>query len=747
MKTDDFSSAPAAAPTPPPMSDEQNKIYEEILSGKNVIVDACAGSGKSTTILSISSKMPHKKIVKMTYNSMLCKEIKTKVQSLGLTNISVYTYHGLTKRYYSLDCHTDTVIRKVLRENSSPIVEIPEFDILVIDECQDMTLLYFKLLVKFCRNHGNKIQLLILGDYMQGLYEFKGADTRFLTLAENIWKNFELLISPVFVKCYLKMSYRITQQMADFVNIAMLNEKRLFACREGEKVVYIRRTTYDSEKYVINKIKLLLNAGFSPDDFFILGGSVKGTKSAIRKMENALVENNIPCHVPMIENDKIDEKVIEGKVVFSTFHSVKGRQRKFVFVIGFDNSYFEMYARNLSYKNCPNTLYVACTRATHILFLIEKTNYNTDRPLVFLKMNHTEMKNSSFVDFHGMPQTIFYKSSKEEGGNFYECFGKKRRIQNTTPTDLIKFINESTLEEIVPLLEKIFILSKKKEKEIEIPSVIKAKNNYYEDVSELNGITIPLIYFEKKFAHGGEAAATPCVLHDIIQGYMENTNENEYVFLKKYIKSLPVKCNSTPEYLRLSNAYIAMKEKLYFKINQIDEYNWLSDDILSQCFNQMDEILLSNTQSESDFWKNSSVEKTIIEQIDHEAHEKIDSFLIKHFPENVFRFTARIDLLTSKSIYEIKCVVDFTNEHFLQLAIYAWIWKYISDEKKKFYIFNIRSGEKYTLNASKEELDSIILALLKNKYEENVIKSDEVFLEDSANEAGIKAENILKYLH
>jgi len=34
-----------------PMSEEQEKIYHYIREGNNVIVDACAGSGKSTTIL------------------------------------------------------------------------------------------------------------------------------------------------------------------------------------------------------------------------------------------------------------------------------------------------------------------------------------------------------------------------------------------------------------------------------------------------------------------------------------------------------------------------------------------------------------------------------------------------------------------------------------------------------------------------------------------------------------------------
>ena len=71
---------------------------------------------------------------------------------------------------------------------------------------------------------------------MQGLYEFKGADIRFLTCAEEIWTPFSFLSGSPFVKCSLKTSYRITNQIADFVNEAMLETKRLYACREGEPV-------------------------------------------------------------------------------------------------------------------------------------------------------------------------------------------------------------------------------------------------------------------------------------------------------------------------------------------------------------------------------------------------------------------------------------------------------------------------------------------------------------------------------
>jgi superfamily I DNA/RNA helicase len=158
------------------------------------------------------------------------------------------------------------------------------------------------------------------------------------------------------------------------------------------------------EKYVVFQIRKLISEGAKPDDFFILGASVKGINSNIRKMENALVEAGIPCFVPMMETDRIDDRVIQGKVVFSTFHTVKGRQRKYVFVMGFDNSYFTHFAKNLNPDVCPNTLYVACTRATNAMYILEVDDWPEDRPLKFLKMSHHEMKKKTYIHFNGNPQ-------------------------------------------------------------------------------------------------------------------------------------------------------------------------------------------------------------------------------------------------------------------------------------------------------------------------------------------------------
>jgi len=726
-----------------PMSDEQRVVYDYIRSGKNVVVDACAGSGKSTTILSIATCMPDHEFIQLTYNSMLCAEIKTKADQLGLSNIQIYTYHSLAVKYYSNAGYTDTMIRRVLNHKVAPRTAIPRINILVIDETQDMTMLYFKLVLKFCKDYGKCIQLLILGDFMQGLYEFKGADTRFLTNAPEIWEEFPLLRTREFVKCSLKMSYRITCEMADFVNDVMLGEKRLQACKHGSPVVYLRRSVYDAEKYVVYQITRLLNeCGVSPDDIFVLGSSVKGVRSAIRKMENALVEKNVPCHVPMMETEKIDERVIQKKVVFSTFHSVKGRQRKYVFVMGFDQSYFKYFARNLPQHICPNTLYVACTRATHGLVVIENHNKREDRPLTFLKMTHTEMQKHHSIEFKGLPQTVFCddEDNAQPNGAITKHY--------TTPTELIKFIPENVIERILPLLEKIFVKVNAEEKEsmIEIPTVVETKAKFHEDVSDLNGIAIPLMYFDKMMDNVGGGGGGN-LLYEIIQSDIDALKPNEHSFLRKTVANLPTSCKTIQEYLYVANVFVAVREKLYFKINQIspDEYTWLTDELINECFERIHSILYHecvsvpnkdnnirdihniaesdkqcDKQCDKDFMV--KIEKTIINAGDDAIHAKIDEYLREYFSNEVFRFTARVDAITDKSVWEIKCVGELTNDHFLQVVIYAWLWRLCIEDIENlenirdFRIFNIRSGEIYRLEAETDELTYIMIELLKAKY-------------------------------
>jgi ATP-dependent exoDNAse (exonuclease V) beta subunit len=286
------------------LSEEQENIYNNVSQGHNVVVDAVAGTGKTTLILSIAGRLPNKKILQITYNKSLRHEVMKRAIDMELENIKIHTFHSLAVKYYSREAHTDIELRKIINNKKKPGSRIDELDLLVLDECQDMTFLYFQLIVKFIMDMGHKIQLLILGDYMQGLYEFKGSDVRFLKLGDSLWKKLPNLRTNEFCKCTMKMSYRITNQMCLFINNALLGESRMAACRDGEPVFYIRNSIYNLIKIVYAEILKLFSQGVTPGEIFIIGASVKGDRSAIGKLENLLVERDIPCYVPMMEDEK-----------------------------------------------------------------------------------------------------------------------------------------------------------------------------------------------------------------------------------------------------------------------------------------------------------------------------------------------------------------------------------------------------------------------------------------------------------
>lgn len=714
------------------LSDEQALVLNHTKSGHNSVVDAVAGSGKSTTVLSIAAKLVSKKFIQLTYNSMLRCEIKEKTEQLRIHNLDIHTYHSLAVKYYNSSAYTDTGIRHILAHNTAPRIHIPKKDVVVIDEAQDMTFLYFQFIVKYTMDMKSPFQLIVLGDYMQGLYDFKGADTRFLTLAIEIWKNHPNLKSRVFHSCTLKTSYRITNQMASFINCAMLDEDRLIACRDGPvKVVYIRNTQRNIENTVIFYINSLLASGAKPSDIFILGASVKGPNSAVRKMENVLVSRGIPCHVPMFESDNVDEKVIQKKLVFSTFHSVKGRQRKYVFVLGFDQGYMRFYGRDLPQDQCPSTLYVACTRATEGLAVLEHCDFETDRPLEFLKMSQFEMRKQDYVDFRGAPYyPLFQPVDQPVDEIVLKHF--------VTPTDLIKFIPESVLESITPVLESMFTVERPKGVELDIPTVIETVDGYYEEISDLNGLAIPAMYYDHLNSKWSSDTVTN-VLYENVLLILDEMKDHEHKFLKEVASKMPTTFTKPADYLYLANVYTAFQEKLYFKLKQIspNDYNWLTDEMMNQCKKRLDKFVGSECETAKPL-----IEKTLIHQSQEVDHEKIDQFLDDYFEYNVkFRFTARLDIVTTKTVWEIKCVREITMDHQLQVVIYAWLYEMCAGPRKDdsdyvphdFKIFNIRTGEIQKLMVDRENLDFIVVSLLQGKYERAEKINDEEFINRGVN--------------
>ena len=712
-----------------PPSEEQQEIILSITNGKNVVVDACAGSGKSTTVLSCAKALPSLNFVQITFNKMLQEEVKHSVDKLQLTNIQVFTYHGLAVKYYSSACHNDMGIRRVLTEKSDPRVSILPFQVMVLDETQDMTKVYYDIVWKFLIDMKGQIQLLILGDEKQALYEFKGADTRFLTMADLCWAQFPNLKNTEFVKKRLQMSYRVTDTMREFVNKGMFGNERIKSCKPGLPVVYFKHSIYKFAAILHSRIQtLVLRENAKYEDFFILLRSIKSTNLIVQLMENYLVERGVPCFIPNNDDkDEMDSRVIKNKVVFSTFHASKGRQRPYVFVLGFDDSHFTYFAQDKDPNECPNEFYVACTRATKMLFVLESKDKNTHK-MPFLRLNHNEMMRLPYVSFQGIPcgkkpiQEISPKTATAE---------VRKKM---TPTDMTKFLPESALDILSPMVEKLFVSLNvfTEEDTIPIVPIHETHSGSFEDVSDLNGIVLPIMYCDY-LREQSDLEKIP-VLQEMIRRNIEGVDEKYHPFLRNLVNHMPDCCDTIAEYLFTTCLFSATQECLYSRIKQIpiDNYTWLTDDIVKRCFSRLDGTI--GVECKAGAWK---TEAYIIRQTEDLNHILIDEILNETFPNTIYRFSARADLITETSLWELKCTSQLTLEHKLQLVIYAWLYECsysyninhhnTNNCKKKFYLFNIKTNEHLELIATREQLTQIIIEVIMGKNK-NAVLTDEEFI-------------------
>jgi hypothetical protein len=131
------------------------------------------------------------------------------------------------------------------------------------------------------------------------------------------------------------------------------------------------------------------------------------------------------------------------------------------------------------------------------------------------------------------------------------------------------------------------------------------------------------------------------------------------------------------------------------------------------------------------------IEEYIIYGSMDEQHVQIDNILAPIFDGRKFRFTARTDIISENIIWELKCTSELSVEHKLQVVIYAWLWNmrvnpdgFQNTASKQFKIYNIKTNELLRLDASMEELNFIVVSILKGRFLKGHEKTLEEFLID-----------------
>jgi hypothetical protein len=715
----------------PKPSDEQRAIIQSLINNNNVVVNSVAGSGKTTASLHVALAFPKKNILLLTYNRKLKEETRSKIADMYIKNLEAHSFHAFCVRYFDHACFTDEPIRKLIKAKTKPLQEF-NYDLIIIDESQDLTPLLFQLIIYIYFHNKSKepAKLIILGDRKQSIYQFNNADERFISMAPEL---FQVNVYP-WEELTLSQSFRITYKMSKFINNG---------CSQS-KIISSKKRTLNKPRYLIfntfgrkfnkayDEVCMYIRNGYSYNDIFILAPSTRSIKSPVRLLANKLSYAGVPIFVPNSDEEQIDESVVGGKVVFSSFHQAKGLERKIVIIFGFDENYFKYYNRDANQHTLPNEIYVAITRASEHLTMIHHDKNN------FLP----------FID-----QRSLYATCEVSGKVSIRNDAKTQEPNKCGVIELLRHQLDETLDECY---ERLTIKNIRKKNTI-IPIVSKTEQKFgYENVSDITGIAIPT-YLEYQlkgsisvysYIKSDQKAIEKKLEIDInpfknINGIETKTETktdpdapdvswfqdaqsdssddevDEFVETKINFSDINISKITNSELLFLANIWKAHTSGFNVSFNQIQNYQWLSQEHLDKCMKRMNRLNISNT--------------AIFEQrLSHHNNEELQNKNLSGF----------IDCVETKDnttkIYEFKCVSKLKKEHYLQLAIYMYLYekKYeqrssinsLPDQIRKYYLFNILTNEMNRVQCTAENLTAIIALLIDKKYNKTAKLSDKAFL-------------------
>ena len=659
-----------------PPSVKQLRVLKYVKKKRNIIVKAVAGAGKTTTILHIGTGNTEKKIGVITYSARLKTETKNRLIDFGIKNMDIFSYHSLCKRFYdkSDGLLTDDDINRILKENI-PKIDLTAYDMLIIDECQDMTPLYYMIIKKiikdnieydmFTTENINLLpQIVILGDERQSIFKHNGSDHRYLNkdLVKNLFKN-----DFIWKELHLDESFRVPRTITDFINNCLFDEEIITSNKVSitDKPRYIIAQPYsDCCNDILDEVRYYLDMGYKNEDIFILAPSIKkGKLSPVASLSRRFSDlyrkgdKRFKQFMPNDDESQLTENVLKGKLVISTFHQVKGLERKVVIIFNFDNSYFQYYKKGVSPYECPNEIYVAVTRTLERLSLIH--DYKSDY-LPFI--------NKENIDTYCDVIRKKTMSIKKNTGNNNEKYNV---------TELIKHLPFEYINKIHDVLYTIKKVDRSEKNKLKIKGEVE-QGGGHETVSDITGTAIPLYYAITK---------------------LHNTALNKF--------NIPLNGNDfNRKILELANLIMCEMDCIDYKLAQIIKYNWLSKKKLEESCKRLYSLKMLSV--------NGTFEKSIINKPNEETYFK--------------NIVGSMDYQDCKNVIEFKCVEELDSSHFIQLAIYKYLNE-VNNKVYKYYLYNILSDELFELKSNYEGLKQMMKILIRNRCFPNLPSNDSEFMD------------------
>ncbi|KAI5862442.1 P-loop containing nucleoside triphosphate hydrolase protein [Durotheca rogersii] len=674
-------------------SAEQRAIVE-LSRVQNVVVSATPGSGKTATAEAIARANPGLASVILTYSKRLQYETARRVDDYDMCD--VYTFHGMAGRLFGTVVYRDAKLQALRREGERPTWRGMPYDIVILDELQDCTESLYWLTRTFLLSvthaaGGRPPRIVALGDERQALYDFRGADARYLTLSPTIFSD----LSPYeWTHLPLSKSFRLSHENTRFVEEVFLNgENHMTGSHNGPKPLYIHEDVFNIGALAKKLVPLIQKYG--PERTAILAPSIR-KNTPVAQFTNFLSGRcDIPVAVSTSGDISLDPDVTNNKVCVSTYHQFKGNERDLVIVYGIDDSYFKYYARDFPADRCSNATYVAITRAVKQLVVMHDHNC---RPMPFIRLPQLESVAELVSTKEMQPQRL--PGEPPQPG--------LRLVPEVWAAEMARYVCEELLEEIIHTYVEIRQVSPPLPADQHIRAPDKVLTDrvkmMYEPVSDLNGIAV--------------VAAFRSALRRNILGPGGNKSNTVWVGPTEAVHFCRAACEQDARDSGYHSRLVQMRGH---------PFDWLNEH-LDPAVRRLGEQLHADGASENiefetplindkfrvpgggDTKGKAQVTKLsgsidivvyprgaadVQQQEQEQEQEQTGKRVRKKKKERQQKKAAR-ERAAHAALWEIKFVAQLSPEHVVQACAYAYLWaaQHRLPALPRMVLFNVRDGEK-----------------------------------------------------
>lgn len=387
------------------LSTEQQLFCNTALTGQNVRVEACIGSGKTTAIQALCDMFPKNKLILyLTYNKLLKVDAKAKIKN---ANVTVTNYHGFVYPYLvrnGIRCSISDSIRTFTQNRLS----IPRYDIMIIDEYQDIELDFAEML-EYVKSTNPNMQIIMVGDMSQKIYDKT-------TLDVANWSQHFLgeHVELEFTKCF-----RLQPELA--AKLGRIWSKTITGVNTDCKVSVMGKSQ------AVTRL-----SACQPGEVLCLGSKTGPMVDVLNQLEEKFPDKfNKKTVYASIKDGDANIEPSDSTAIFTTFDSSKGLEKPICVVFDWDEAYWATRSRQAGTDGdiLRNIFCVAASRGKREIIFVQSVKRGKSSELLSEETLMTPVEKKELTDVY--IETMFDFKFVEEIDKAYKMLDITRISSNT----------------------------------------------------------------------------------------------------------------------------------------------------------------------------------------------------------------------------------------------------------------------------------------------------------------------------